>query len=54
MGFSKAEHWSGLPFPSSRDLLDQGIEPECPALQVDSLPSELAGKSQYQADGPLK
>ena len=27
-------------FPSSGDLPDQGIEPECPALQADSLLSE--------------
>ena len=27
MGFSKQEHWIGLPFPSARDLPDPGIEP---------------------------
>ena len=27
------------------DLLDPGIEPGFPALQVDSLPTELSGKS---------
>ena len=27
MGFSRQEHWSGLPFPSSGDLPDPGIEP---------------------------
>ena len=26
-GFSRQEYWSGLPFPSPGDLLDQGIEP---------------------------
>jgi len=26
MGFSRQEYWSGLPFPSSGDLLDPGIE----------------------------
>ena len=40
MGFSRQEYWSGLPFPSSGDLLDPGIEPRSPALQVDSLLSE--------------
>ena len=25
--FSRQEHWSGLPFPSSGDLPDSGIEP---------------------------
>ena len=40
-GFSRQEHWSGLPFPSPRDLPYPGIEPASPlspALQVDSLP----------------
>ena len=41
MGFSRQEYWSGLPFPSPRDLPDPGIEPGSPALQVDSLPTEL-------------
>ena len=37
---SRQEYWSGLPFPSPRDLSDPGITPESPALQADSLPSE--------------
>ena len=41
MGFSRQEHWSGLRFPSPRDLTDSGIEPGSPALQADSLPTEL-------------
>ena len=41
MEFSRQEYWSGLPFPSPRDLPDPGIEPRSPALQVDSLPTEL-------------
>ena len=32
MGFSRQEYWSGLPFPSPRDLLDPGMEPTSPAL----------------------
>ena len=44
MGFSRQEYWSGLPFPSPGDLPDPGIEPGSPALQADSLPSELPGK----------
>ena len=44
MGFSRQEYWSGLPFPSPGDLPDSGIEPGSPALQADSLPSELRGK----------
>ena len=43
MGFSRQEYWSGLPFPSARDLPDPGIEPGSPALQADSLPSEPQG-----------
>ena len=37
MGFSRQEYWSGQPFPSPGDLPDSGIEPESPAMQVDSL-----------------
>ena len=37
-GISQQEYWSGLPFPSPGDLLDSGIKPMSPALQVDSLP----------------
>ena len=44
MGFSRQEYWSGLPFPSPGDLLNPGIEPRCPALQTDTLPSESPGK----------
>ena len=41
MGFSRQEYWSGLPFPSPGDLSDPEIEPGSPALQADSLPTEL-------------
>ena len=44
MEFSRQEYWSGLPFPSPRDLPDPGIEPGSPAFQADSLPTELWGK----------
>ena len=37
MGFSRQEHWSGLPCPSPEDLLDPGIEPASRACQADSL-----------------
>ena len=44
MGFSRQEHWNGHSllqgiFP------DLGIEPGSPALQADSLPSELHGRT---------
>ena len=45
MGFSKQKYWHGLPFPSPGDLPNPGMEPGSPALQADSLPSELTGKS---------
>ena len=32
MGFSRQKHWRGLPFPSSGDLPDSGIEPVSPIL----------------------
>ena len=41
MGFSRQEHWSGLPFPSPGDLPDPGIEPMSPALQANSFLTEL-------------
>ena len=37
MGFSRQEYRSGLPFASPGDLPELGIEPQSPALQVDSL-----------------
>ena len=47
MGFSRQEYWSGLPFPSSGDLPDPGIEPRSPAFQADALTSEPSGKPLY-------
>ena len=44
MGFSRQEYWSGLPFPSPGDLPNPGIKPWSPALQADSLLTELQGK----------
>ena len=32
MDLSRQEYWSGLPFPSPRDLPDPGIKPRSPAL----------------------
>ena len=45
MGFSRQKYWSGLPFPSPEGLPDPETEPGFPALQADSLPSELQGRS---------
>ena len=47
LGFSRQEYWSGLPFPSPGDLPDPGIEPGSPALQADSLLTELYGNSVF-------
>ena len=43
-GFSRQKYWSGLSFPSPRNLPNPGIEPGSPALQAESLPTELQGK----------
>ena len=46
MGFFRQEYWSGLSFPSPRDLPNIGIKPTAPvslALQADSLPAEPWG-----------
>ena len=40
MGFSRQEYWSGFPCPPPGDLLNPGMEPRSPALQVDSLLSQ--------------
>ena len=37
-GFPRREYWSGLLFPSLRDLPNPGIKPASPALQADSSP----------------
>ena len=44
MEFSRQAYWSGLPFPTSGDLPDPGIEPRSPTLWADSLPSEPPGR----------
>ena len=43
--FSRQEHQSGFPFPSPGDFSDPRMESDFPALQTDSLSSELPGKS---------
>ena len=49
MGFSRQEHWNGLPFPPPGDLPDPRIEPGSPMVQADCLPSEPPGKPQLHA-----
>ena len=44
MGFSRQEHWSGLPYPPPEDLPDPGIKPvfSCtPALASSFFTTEL-------------
>ena len=47
MGFSREEYWSGLPCPHPGDLPDPEIELRSPALQADTLSSELVGELVY-------
>ena len=49
----RQEYWSGLPCPPPGDLPNPGIEPRSPALQADSLPSELPGKPKNTTVGIL-
>ena len=49
--FSRQEFWSGLSFPSPGDLPTQGTEPGSPALQADSLPTELQGNPMENVTG---
>ena len=41
MEFSRQKYWLGLPFPSPGDLPNPRIKPGSPALQADSLLSDL-------------
>ena len=41
---ARTREWVAYPFPSPADLPNPGIKPGSPALQVDSLPTELPGK----------
>ena len=45
MGFSRQEHWSGLPRPPAGDLSGPGMELWSYALQADSLLYEPPGKA---------
>ena len=44
MGFSRQEYWSELPFSTSGNLPDPGIEPRPLASQADSFPCEPSGE----------
>ena len=48
MGFPRQEYWNDfLPLPSPGNPPDPGIEPRSPALQADSLQTELRGKPPF-------
>ena len=47
VGFPRQEYWSRLPFPSPGDLPNPGIKPGSPALQADSLLTELHSNHIY-------
>ena len=49
MGFPRQEYWSGLPFPSQRDLTEPGIELRSPALAGRFFTSEPPGKPSHIA-----
>ena len=53
MELPRQEYWNGLPFPSPGDLPNPGIKPRFPALQADSLPSELPGKPRQSEAPPI-
>ena len=44
MGFSRQEHWSGLPFPSPGDLPNPRTEPSSPTLAGRFFITEPHGK----------
>ena len=44
MGFPRHEYWSGLPFPTSGDLPNPGIEPACPELEDGFFTTESLGR----------
>ena len=45
VGFSRQEYWSGLPFSSSGDLSNPGIQLWFPTLWANSWPSEPPGSA---------
>ena len=51
---SPGKNTVGFPFPSPEDLPNPGIESGCPALQADSLPSELQGSPVHSLTGSGK
>ena len=46
LGFSRQEHWSGLPFPSPMHESESEVAQSCPTLR-DSMDCSLAGSSVH-------
>ena len=49
MEFSRQKYWSGLPFPTSEDLPDPGIEPASPALADGFFTTLPPGKPNFSS-----
>ena len=54
MGSSRQEYWSGLPFPSPKDLPNPGIRPEFPALPGRFFTIEPPGKPIFTGSNNKK
>ena len=54
LGFPRQEYRSGLPFPFPGDLPNPANKPGSPALQADSLPTELQGKPMLPSNFTVK
>ena len=54
MGFPRQDYWSGLPFPSSGELPNPGIEPTSPELAGRSFTTEPPGKDRIEASNLCK
>ena len=54
IGFLSQEYWSGLPFPSPRDLPDPGIKPRSPALAGGFFTTELPWEPRCGSELPTK
>ena len=52
-GILRARILQCLPFPSPGDLLNPGLHPRSPTLEVDSLPAEPPGKPENTGAGSL-
>ena len=54
MGFSRQEHWSGLPFPTPGDLPSPGVESASLALASRFFTTVLSGKTLITTEWYLK